>query len=142
MVPVQQRDMRSDFSQNYIGLIQLLQNQEVIAAAGKPITADKPITVDNKSLNVFTIFAHDRLRTMYQDPETGRVVRLETRGHGPSMAVETLTYEYRDFQTVEGLTLPGESVRLKDCQPVEDSRLLWTFQINGPIDEAVFAKNI
>lgn len=133
MVPVQQRDMRSAFSQNYIGLIQLLQDPTRIAFAGTPVT------VEQKTLNVFTVHARDRLRTLYQDPDTGRIVRLETRGHGPTMAVETLTFEYRDFQTLDGLTLPTVSVRLKDNQPVEDSQLRWTYEVNGPIDDAVFA---
>jgi YHS domain-containing protein len=40
------------------------------------------------------------------DPDSGRVLRMETRGRGPRMSFGNLAYLYSDFREVENLVLP------------------------------------
>lgn len=134
MVAVQQRDMKNSFAMHYIGLYLQLLSKDIVCEA-LPV-----VTVDGRRVDQFVVYSNGLRKTLLQDCETGRVIRITSRGHGPTMAVIPLTTEFAHFKSVDGLTLPATTRSIVDGKVAEGGDVTWDIVVNGLVDPALFEK--
>lgn len=135
MVKIQMRDHRNDLSEHYAGLL-----MDLLEPAESTVLRSLPSATENgRTWNQLELYSHGIRKLLTQDAASGRIHRLQFRGHGPTLAVVPITIEFDDFQTVSELTLPKVSLRLAEGQNRDKGiRSEWTYVVNPELPEDHF----
>ena len=79
--------------------------------------------------------------TLGIDPGTGRVLSQTYKGRGPGGVLGQIVFNYSDYRTVDGLSLPFKTTATFDGEPFPPlSATIETIKINGQIDPSSFKK--
>jgi YHS domain-containing protein len=127
----QRRAMRRDYlHRNVLAILQSRTRPDCAAAhIGKGT-----VTIGGEEVRVeyVDVWVDNTLNRLGIDPQTGRILSLAYRGHGPNVTYEPIEKVFSDFRDVDGLTLPFASTLWVDGESSGETTTLTSVTINQP----------